>query len=711
MPDMSASEFYSRWRTRLIPDHVLGELLSKNWIDNAIPFLFLLVTLAVFGSLLPNFLAGAGVSDQARELGEIVFVVLGMTIVMLGGGIDLSVGSTFALSNFIMLALFNWLGYPVWFAAGSALLAGALVGLVNGVLVGYLRLRAFLTTLVTLIIVRAIDDTLVLNYSMYVGTPMNSSSVWDFISEDSVYGFPVAFIMALIIGILGHIFLTRLRPGWHILAVGGSRRSAHNAGLSVRRTVAMTYVISGTLAAAGGIFYASRLGAAGASTGVGLEVTALTAAVLGGNSLGGGRGSVAKALLGAVIVLIINNSLVRLGMKSGASTFILGIVLLAAVAIDVRWLKNRMKVLSSVYVSPTYFRMLPCPSTEEGSDSPYALNDKLGDVELIGLGEIDGAEDPLLDLDDNIYFGNRQGDIIRYFGPDHKRWEIYAHIGGAPLGMAFDRQGNLTCCVAGMGLYQVRKDTREVVKLADETNRSLFSIIDDSRIRYADDLDIAPDGRIFFSEGTIRFDPDEWMVDALEGRGNGRILCYDPRDNSCKTVVPNLRFPNGVCIAHDGKSVYYGTTWGCSVERYWFDGPKAGKVETVIADLPGYADNINRSSDGGYWLAIVGMRTPAFDLALRKPGFRARMVARVARDEWLFPQMNVGTVIKFTDDGRVTDCLWDKKGVNHPMLTSCNEHKGYLYLGGIYNNRVGKYKIPGADPNFTNQECYWGRQA
>ncbi|CDX58856.1 ABC transporter [Mesorhizobium plurifarium] len=709
-PLMSASETYARWRTRLIPDHVVGEILSKNWIDNAIPFLILVVTLAIFWSLIPDFLGGVGVSDQARELGEILFVVLAMTVVMLAGGIDLSVGSTFALSNFVMLAMFNWLGYPVWVAAGAALLSGAAVGLVNGVLVGYLRLRAFLTTLVTLIIVRAIDDTLVLNYSIDILLPTQTSEVWNFVGGDGVFGIPVAFLLAAVVAIVGHVFLTRLRPGWHILAVGGSRRSAHNAGINVRRTVAITYVMSGLLAAAGGIFYASRLASAGASTGVGLEVTALTAAVLGGISLGGGRGSIAKAVLGAIIVLIITNSLVRIGLTSGANTMVLGIALLIAVAIDVRWLKNRHKVLSQVYVSPTYFKMVPCPSTEEGSDSPYALNDKLRDVELIGLGEIDGCEDPLLDRDDNIYFGNRQGDIIRYFGPDHKRWEVYAHIGGAPLGMAFDRDGNLTCCVAGMGLYQIRKDTREVVKLADETNRSPFSIIDDSRIRYADDLDIAPDGRVFFSEGTIRFDPDEWMVDALEGRGNGRILCYDPRDKTTKTVVPNLRFPNGVCVAHDGKSVLFATTWGCSVERYWLEGPKAGNVETLITNLPGYADNINRASDGTYWLAIVGMRTPVFDLALRKPGFRKRMVQRVAQDEWLFPQMNVGNVVKFTEQGKIVDCLWDKSGVNHPMLTSCNEHKGYLYLGGIYNNRVGKYKIPGADPNFTNQDCYWGQK-
>ena len=708
---MSSSEFYDRWRSRLFPDHVIGEVLSKNWIDNAIPFLFLIITMVTFGAILPNFLSVGGLSDQARELGEILFVVLGMTIVMLAGGIDLSVGSTFALSNFVMLAAFNWQHWPVGVAICLALLSGAVVGLVNGILVGYLRLRAFLTTLVTLIIVRAIDDTLVLKYSVAVGVLNDSSETWNFISDGNIYGVPPVFIVAMLLAIAGHIFLTRLRPGWHILAVGGSRRSAHNAGLSVRRTVAMTYVMSGIAAAAGGVFYASRLASAGASTGVGLEVTALTAAVLGGNSLGGGRGSVAKALLGAVIVLIINNSLVRMGLKSGAGSLVLGIVLLVAVGIDVRWLKNRLKVLSAVYVSPSYFKMLPCPSTAEGSDSVYALNDKLRDVELIGLGEIDGAEDPLLDEDDNLYFGNRKGDIIRYFGPDHKKSEIYAHIGGTPLGMAFDRQGNLTTCVAGMGLYQVRKDTREVIKLTDETNRSWFSIIDDSRMRLADDLDIAPDGRIFFSEATVRFDQHEWMVDALEARGNGRIICYDPRDKSTRTVIPNIRFPNGVCLAHDARSIYYGTTWGCTVERFWIEGPKAGTVETVIANLPGYADNINRSSDGHYWLAIVGMRTPAFDLALRKPGFRRRMVSRVAQDEWLFPQMNVGNVIKFTDKGDVIDCLWDKRGVNHPMLTSCNEHKGYLYLGGVYNNRVGKYKIPGADPNFTNQRSYWGAKA
>ena len=191
-------------------------------------------------------------------------------------------------------------------------------------LVGYLRLRAFLTTLVTLIIVRAIVDTLILKYQVLVSNPTQDSAAWNFMGDGSLWGFPCSFLVALVVAVVAHVFLTRLKLGWHIQAVGGSRRSAHNAGISVRRTVCLTYVISGALAAAAGVLYAARLNAAGSDTGAGLEVSALTAAVLGGVSLGGGRGSVVKGMLGAVIVLIIQSSLVQLGLRSGAGSLVLG---------------------------------------------------------------------------------------------------------------------------------------------------------------------------------------------------------------------------------------------------------------------------------------------------------------------------------------------------------------------------------------------------
>ena len=202
---MSVPEVYARWRYRVIPDHVLGEILSKNWIDNAIPFVFLIIVIVVFGSIVPDFFLVGGLTEEAQELGEIIFVTLGMTVVMLAGGIDLSVGSTFALSNFVTLALFNWQGWPIGLAVLCALLVGALVGLLNGVLVGYLRLRAFLTTLVVLIIVRAVDDTLVVRFSTKVVIPVTDSKIWDFIGGSAIYGVPVAFIAAILVAVVGHV--------------------------------------------------------------------------------------------------------------------------------------------------------------------------------------------------------------------------------------------------------------------------------------------------------------------------------------------------------------------------------------------------------------------------------------------------------------------------------------------------------------------------
>src|SRR5690606_38891438 len=120
---------------------------------------------------------------------------------------------------------------------------GAAIGAVNGFLIGFLRLRAFLTTLVTLILVRAVFDTLVLNYQVEVSMVQRFSQAWDFIGDGDLFGIPFSFAVAAVVGILAHIMLTRLGIGWRIQAVGGSRRSAFNAGIPVRRTIFYTYVM------------------------------------------------------------------------------------------------------------------------------------------------------------------------------------------------------------------------------------------------------------------------------------------------------------------------------------------------------------------------------------------------------------------------------------------------------------------------------------
>ena len=700
-------EAIERLYFRYFPEKLLGEVLTKRWSDNIVPVGATILVICYFLWYDLGFFTLSSLTETSRQLSEFALVVVAMGVVLLAGGLDLSVGSVFALANIVALICMNLLGWPAWASVAATLGVGALCGAINGYLIGYLRIRAFLTTLVTLIIIRSIVDIILLRYAVKISAGFPDSDLWFFIGEGTVLGAPLSFVVALVIIAAWHVILTRARAGWHIIAVGGSRRSAFNAGLDVRRTVFMTYVWSSLLTSVAGVFFAARLGSAGSDTGTGLEIAALTAAVLGGNSLGGGRGSVVKSALGAIVVLVLTDGMVRIGVSGGISSTVLGLVLLLVVAIDVRWLKNRHKLLNKVYVSPAYFRLPPAPDTDAKGGSPYALNDRLKGVTLIGKGEIEGPEDVIFDRNDNLYCPNRHGDIVRFLAPDYSTWEVFAHIGGHPLGLAFDADDNLNVCIGGMGLYQVSPD-RQVRKLTDETNRTLFSIIDDSRLKLADDLDIAPDGRIFFSEATIRYDMHDWAYDALESRGNGRLICYDPRDGSTRTVLRDLQFPNGVCMAGDGQSLFFAETWGCRINRYWFDGPKKGTCEVVIPDLPGYPDNINRASDGNFWVALVGMRSPTLDLALRMPSLRKRMAKRVARDEWLFPNINTGCVLKFAASGAVLESLWDPGGANHPMVTSMREHKGHLYLGGLYNDRIGRLKLSEADPDWTSQAAYWG---
>jgi ribose transport system permease protein len=700
----------TRMRSRYMPDQVFGELLTKPWIDTFIPALLLIVVLGLFLITIPDFFETGSLEILARVLGEYIFLAVGQTIVVIGGGIDLSVGSVFGLCNFLALALIFRAKLHVLIALPLTVIVGAAIGSINGALIGYLRLRAFLTTLVMLIIVRAAVDYwgMIESAGLVSDYNINGSDIFDFLGDGSVVGIPTSLVAAGVVAVCAHIFLSRMRLGWHIFAVGGSRRSAFNAGINVRQTVFLTYVISGALTGVAGFFYAARLTSAALSAGVGMELIAIAGTVLGGISLGGGRGSISKALLGTIAIVCINNGMLRMHLPVGGSSMVLGAILLFAVIFDIRWNKNRHKLLNRSYISTIGVQLPPLPSIEAGSGSPYARNDKLRGASPIGLG-LDGPEDMVIDDEGNLFAGTRTGDVVRLFGPDFARREVFVHTGGRPLGLQVDKDGSIVVCVAGMGLYRLTKD-RKVVPLSVQTNRS-FSIIDDSRVRHADDLDIAPDGKIYYSDPSTRYEASEWLTDALEGRGNGRLICYDPADGSSRTVMTNLVFANGVCVMWDAQSVLVAETWAARINRLWIAGPKKGKREVFIADLPGYPDNINRSSDGHYWVALVGMRSPAFDLSLGMPDFRKRMIRRVAPDNWLLPNMFTGSLIKFDADGRILDTLWDAPDGSHPQITSVREHKGKLFIGGIHNDRIGVLELKGADHNWSGYEAYWGKRS
>ncbi|MBT6615371.1 MAG: ABC transporter permease, partial [Deltaproteobacteria bacterium] len=654
-----------------------------------------------------NYLTVYNITETSREFAEFGFVALAMTFVIISGGIDLSVGSIFAVTNFMTLMLFHLFGWPILAVLPAVLLLGSLMGACNGVLIGYLRTGAFLTTLVTLIIFRACVGLLDQHFSGDIVSNMGESAFLDFLGEGSIVGIPANVFLLVLIAAFGHIFLTRTRPGWHLNAIGGERSSARHAGIAVKHTVFLTYVASGTLTAIAGIFFAARLASMNADTGQNWEMLALTAVVMGGVSLSGGKGSVTRALIGATIIMILTNGLLRMGISGSVSRVLLGGILLFAVGIDSKWVKNRYKMINKMYVVPAYNELRSFQDIRQGKGSVYEINNRLNNAEAIGLNQVEGPEDIILDRDGRLYGACRQGKIIRFSGENFETREVFCQMGGRPLGMAFDRDDNLILCNGGMGLYGVRPDGTSF-NLTDETNRSWWKLRDDSRLRLADDLDIAPDGKIYFSEATERYEMHTWMIDALESRGNGRIICYDPKTDKTRTIIRNLMFPNGICTAHDGESFFFAETWNYSIKRHWIAGSKKGQTDLIIGELPGCPDNINRASDGNYWVALVGVLTPSFNLSLCHPSFRTRMVKRTPSDEWLLPNINRGCVVKFSADGNILDALWDSSGVSHPVITSMREDRGYLYLGGIYNNRIGRVKLlDEADPNWFGPDSYW----
>jgi len=702
-PNRSAQRLRNSWSPRLF----LSELLLKQWFEPVIPFT-VMIGLAVYFSLtIKDYGTAANTLSLMRLFAEFGFVALGMAFTLISGGIDLSVGAIFALCNFSALFCLFVLGFPAWLVVLATLLTGAVVGAGNGILIGYLKARPFLTTLVTLIILRAGVNLLNERFATIFATNSVGSDAWDFLGEGSILGIPVNAATLIAALFIGHIFLSRSRYGWHLTAIGASRRAARHAGIRVERMLLGTYILSGVLCAAGGVFYAARQGSTDSTTGVGWEFQALTAVIIGGASVLGGRGTVWRAILGAIIIFMMTNGFVRIGIPGYITSSIIGVILLVAIGVDVKWAKNRGKVIQKIYVNPARIPLSRSPSIAVDGGSPFAQNDRLVGAEAIGLDQVEGPEDVILDRQDRVYGSTRDGNIIRFSGEGFEKRELFAHIGGRPYGMQFDKDENLIVCVGGMGVYGV-KPNGEVFKVTDETNRTWTKLNDDSRVRMADDLDIAPDGKIYFSDCTTRYETTTAFVDIQEGRPNGRVLCHDPATGRTRPIIKSFYFPNGMCVTHDGRAVLIASTSACRIFRHWIAGPNSGKTEILIDELPGLPDNINRASDGNYWLALVGVRTPTFDLAARKAAFRRRMVKQVPTDEWLSPGLNHGCVVKFDDAGNALESYWDPTGIAHSTVTSMREHKGYLYLGGLENNRIGRIRLQGADPTWTGYAAYWG---
>jgi ribose transport system permease protein len=680
----------------LSPSVIIGELMQKRWSEAFAPFTLLLLSIGISATLIEDYASFASLMDNARAFSEFLFVTLAMALILLGGCIDLSVGATFCLANFIVLLLLGYYEFPLWGACAVTALVGGAIGLWNGLLVGYVKTRPLITTMTTFIVIGAFVRIVDQRFSFDLASVTIDDSALDFLGAGRVFGIPVNAIALTMAVIATHIILSRSRFGAHVYATGGDRKAALHAGIDVRRVQLATFVAGGVLAAVGGIFYAARLGSPTPSAGAGWEITILAALVLGGLRLTGGRGSALRAMIGGITIQILTNTLVRFGVAGAEQTMIIGTVALASVAAEVRYSKNRARATDMIYIAPAR-RVLGMPSiVTRSTGGPLQVNDELRDVMPYCEGEAVGPGDMMFDSRGDLYVSSSEGWILKYTKESFYRQRSYwSHVGGYPLGMQLDRDGTIVAAVVGRGLFRVHQ-TGQAELLTNQTERSGLAIRDDSRIRVPTAVDIAENGDIYFGEGTSRYELGNWARDAIEGRANGALLRYSPSTGRTTTVRRGLPFCGGLCLAHDGDRVLVSLSWQAAIFEYHISGPNRGRYAPFVQGLPGYPMMITRGSDDTYWIAIAGLRSPAFNLAMKYPALRRRMTRLLPPDEWMLPNFNVGLILKVDAKGRIILSFWDVLGRHYHLLTSVREYRGDLWMASWNSTKIGRKALVSA---------------
>ncbi|ACV29640.1 Ribose transport system permease protein rbsC [Anaerococcus prevotii] len=290
-----------------------------------------LIILIVFVSVLnPAFLQVNNLLNLMRQLIINGFIALGMTFVILTGGIDLSVGSTLALTSAIFAGLLQG-GMPTILAILIALGLGLILGLVNGILITKGKLAPFIVTLATMTIFRGL--TLVYMDGRPIAGPKDDFA-FQFLGKGQFFGIPFQVILFIIAYLILWILLTKTSYGRKIYAVGGNEKASFISGIKIDKVKILVYVISALMAVLSGLVLTSRLNSAQPTAGSAYEMDAIAAVVLGGTSMTGGSGSLTGTLIGILILGVLNNGLNLLGVSSFYQQIVKGVVILIAVLID-----------------------------------------------------------------------------------------------------------------------------------------------------------------------------------------------------------------------------------------------------------------------------------------------------------------------------------------------------------------------------------------
>lgn len=289
-------------------------------------FVILCVILALTSK---NFLSANNLINVLLQTSVIGIIAIGMTYVIIAQGIDVSVGSVVAICGGAGVGLIKLYGAPWWVGMLTMLVIGVAFGLLNGFATAYLRMPAFLVTLATMSIGRGLALVLSGGKSWF-GLPPE----FVFISSESILGIPLIIVIVFICYGIGFFVLRYTIYGRKVFAVGGNPTAARASGINVNRIILSTFVLSGLVAGVGAILQTARINSFWASMGTGFEFSAIAAVVIGGTSLSGGKGSLGGALVGVLIMGVINNALNLWGVDANMQEVARGLIIFIAVMLD-----------------------------------------------------------------------------------------------------------------------------------------------------------------------------------------------------------------------------------------------------------------------------------------------------------------------------------------------------------------------------------------
>jgi sugar lactone lactonase YvrE len=311
----------------------------------------------------------------------------------------------------------------------------------------------------------------------------------------------------------------------------------------------------------------------------------------------------------------------------------------------------------------------------------YEQNSRLAGVERLSLGDGHAPEDVALDSEGRIYAGLDDGRIIQ-LQANGTQPRVFANTQGRPLGLIFNHGGDLIVADAIKGLLMVNR-SGEVQLLSDESDGAKFGCLND--------LDVAADGTIYFTDASSRYPISQFTSDILEHQPNGRLLAFDSTTRKSRTIVKDLYFANGVAVSPDQSFVLVVETGAYKVRRIWLQGPRQGQLETFIDNLPGFPDGILSNGKDKFWLALVTPRDDMFDKMLPHP-FMRKMVYRLPKFMQPAPK-RYSFVLGLDLDGHVIDNLQNPAPDCYAEIANAVERDGKLYFGSIGENTVGRFSL------------------